>query len=112
MKTEILKQEKNVMELSATYTAEEVAAAISVTYRKISSQANVPGFRKGKMPRKMMELYFPKPTVLAETLETLVSDGIDEMIDEYELDLIDTPEIKAEKLNEGEAYSFTVKFEM
>lgn len=112
MKTEILSQEKNVVEAVARFTAEEVGKAVESTYGKISKQANIKGFRKGKIPRRTLELYFPKSSVYAETVENIVPDAIDKMIEEYELKLIEEPEVRPGVLKEGEPYEVTVKFEV
>ena len=88
LKTEILSQEKNVVEAKAQFTAEEVNKAIENTYKDISKKANIKGFRKGKVPRRMLELYFPKDAACAETLEKLLGDAIDNMVEEFELKLI------------------------
>lgn len=112
MKTEILSQEKNVVEAKAQFTAEEVNGAIENTYKKISKKADIKGFRKGKVPRRMLELYFPKDAACAETLDELVSGAIDKMIEEFELKLIADPDLKPEPLKENEPYEFAVKFEV
>ncbi|MCI5863899.1 trigger factor [Cloacibacillus porcorum] len=112
MKTEILSQEKNVVEAKAQFTAEEVTKAVESTYKKISKQANIKGFRKGKIPRRTLELYFPKDAVYAETMENLVPDAIDKMIEEYELKLIAEPDVKPGEIKEGEGFEVTVKFEV
>ena len=112
MKTEILSQEKNVVEAKAQFTAEEVNKAIENTYKDISKKANIKGFRKGKVPRRMLELYFPKDAACAETLEKLLGDAIDNMVEEFELKLIADPDLKPEPLKENEPYEFTVTFEV
>ncbi len=112
LKTEILSQEKNVVEAKAQFTAEEVTKAVESTYKKISKQANIKGFRKGKIPRRTLELYFPKDAVYAETIENLVPDAIDKMIEEYELKLIAEPDVKPREIKEGEGFEVTVKFEV
>ena len=112
LKTEILSQEKNVVEAKAQFTAEEVTKAVESTYKKISKQANIKGFRKGKIPRRTLELYFPKDAVYAETIENLVPDAIDKMIEEYELKLIAEPDVKPGEIKEGEGFEVTVKFEV
>ncbi|ANZ45040.1 trigger factor [Cloacibacillus porcorum] len=112
MKTEILSQEKNVVEAKAQFTAEEVTKAVESTYKKISKQANIKGFRKGKIPRRTLELYFPKDAVYAETMENLIPDAIDKMIEEYELKLIAEPDVKPGEIKEGEGFEVTVKFEV
>lgn len=112
LKTEILSQEKNVVEAKAQFTAEEVTKAVESTYKKISKQANIKGFRKGKIPRRTLELYFPKDAVYAETMENLVPDSIDKMIEEYELKLIAEPDVKPGEIKEGEGFEVTVKFEV
>lgn len=112
MKTEIVSQEKNIVEAKAHFTAEEIASAVNETYNKISKEANIKGFRKGKVPRRAIELYFPREAVLAETLEKIVPDAVDKMVEEFELKLICEPELKPEKIEEGKDYEFSVKFEV
>ena len=100
------------MEAKAQFTAEEVNKAIENTYKDISKKANIKGFRKGKVPRRMLELYFPKDAACAETLEKLLGDAIDNMVEEFELKLIADPDLKPEPLKENEPYEFTVTFEV
>ena len=112
LKTEITSQEKNVVEAKAQFTPEEVAKAVENTYKKVAKSANIKGFRKGHIPRKTLELYFPKSYIYAETLEEIIPDAIDKMIEEYELKIIAEPDVKPEELKEGEPYEITVKFEV
>ena len=112
MKTEILSQDKNIVEAKAQFTPEEVTKAIEDTYRKISKNANIKGFRKGKVPRRTIELYFPKSSVIAETLEELIPNALDKMVEDFELKLIGDPDLHPGELKEGEPYEFTVKFEV
>ncbi|MEG1823839.1 MAG: trigger factor [Cloacibacillus sp.] len=112
MKTEIVSQDKNIVEAKAQFTPEEVTKAIEETYKRVSKSANIKGFRKGKVPRRTLELYFPKSAILAETLEEIIPDALDKMIEEFELKLIGDPDLKPGELTEGEPYEFTVKFEV
>ena len=107
-----MSEDKNIVEAKAQFTPEEVSKAVEDTYKKISKNANIKGFRKGKIPRRTLDLYFPKSSVLAEALEELIPEALDKMVEEFELKLIGEPELKPEPLKEGEPYEFTVKFEV
>lgn len=112
MKTEIVSQEKNFIEAKAEFTPEETKKAVESTYRKIGKDANIKGFRKGKVPRHTLELYFPKESVRAEATQDLVNEAIDKMIEEYELKLISEPEVQPAQIADDDTFEVTVKFEV
>jgi len=112
LKSEIVSQEKNVMTVKAEFEAEEVNKAIDATYKTLSTKANIRGFRKGHVPRKTIELYFSKKGVYDETTEKIVSDAIEKIIEEYELNLISDPDIKPGDMEEDKAFEVTVTFEL
>lgn len=112
MKTEVVSQEKNIITVKAEYDAEQVTKAIEKTYKTLSQKANIKGFRKGHVPRKTIELYFGKKGIYAETMERILPEAIDSMIEEYELKLISEPDLKPGEMEEGKAFEVTVTFEV
>lgn len=112
MKSEIISQEKNVMAVKAEFEAEEVNKAVDATYKTLSTKANIRGFRKGHIPRKTIELYFSKKGIYGETIERIVPDAIEKIIEEYELNLISDPDIKPGDMEENKPFEVTVTFEL
>ncbi|MBN1333829.1 MAG: trigger factor, partial [Synergistales bacterium] len=101
MRTEIVSQEKNLVAIKAEVEADEFQKSINKTLNELSHKVTVPGFRKGKVPRRVLELRYGKGTLLTEALEDLVPDIISEIIKDYELDLIEEPKLEIETMEEG-----------
>lgn len=112
MKTEVVSQEKNILVLKALFDTEQVKAAIDKTTKDLSKKANIKGFRKGHVPRRTIELYFGMKGICAETLEKMVPEAIDKMIEEYELSLIAEPKVEPCELKEDEEFNLQVTFEV
>ncbi|NLX84474.1 MAG: trigger factor [Synergistaceae bacterium] len=112
MKTEVVSQEKNIIVLKALYDTEEVGQAIDKTIKGLSKKADIKGFRKGHVPPKTIELYFGMKGICAETLERIVPEAIDKMIEEYELSLIAEPNVEPCELKENEEFTLQVTFEV
>lgn len=112
MKTEVLSQDKNIVVVKAEFEAEEVNKAVAKTIKNLSMKANIKGFRKGHAPRKTIELYFGKQGIYAETVENMLQDAIEKMVEEYDLDLITEPNVKPGELEEGKAFTVEATFEV
>lgn len=112
MRSEILSQENNAVTIKAEFDAQEFEAGIQKAISELSSKISVPGFRKGKVPRKIMEMRFGKQALHAEALEQMLPDAIEEIVREYELDLISEPEVKVEKMEEGSTVDIRLAFEV
>ncbi len=112
MKTEVVSQEKNIIVVKAEFDAEQVNKAIEMTIKDLSKKTNIKGFRKGHVPRKTIELYFGMKGICIETLEKMVPEAIDKMIEEYELSLIAEPKLEPGDLKEGEPFTLQVTFEV
>jgi len=112
LRTEILSQEKNVVAIRAEVEADDFQKSVNRTIHDISQKANVPGFRKGKVPKKVLELRYGKQNLLAETLESLVPDIISDIITDYELELTGEPELKIETMEEGKPLVLQFTFEV
>ena len=80
----IEKKEKNTAEITVEITAEEFDKAVNAAYLKNRTKINIPGFRKGKAPRKMIEKMFwffrfqytIGPVVLAALIFTVIGAGV------------------------------------
>ncbi len=100
--TEILKQEKNVVFFDLTLPAEEVKAAEDRVYKKNKQYFNIPGFRKGKAPRKIIENMYGKGVFFEDAVNELLPEAYDKAVEELSLDVIDRPEINIDHVVPGE----------
>lgn len=112
MKSEILSQERNVVVVKASFEASEVDRAVNKAVRELSGKVNIKGFRKGHVPRNMLELYFGKGGIYKETAENLAQESMDAIVSEHELELIKEPELKLGELAEGHPLDLEFTFEV
>ena len=113
MRTELLGQEKNIVKIKLEIEASEFTKALSRALNELSMQVNIPGFRKGKAPRKILEMRFGRDAIYNEALEKLMPDEIRKIVEDYELDPIDTPSLNVtEKIEEGKNVMCELIFEV
>ncbi len=112
MRSEILSQEKNVVTIKVVVEEKDLSKEVSKTYDRLSKNASIPGFRKGKAPRKVLDLRFGKEAILAESMEEMIPSLLRELTTDYDLDLIEDPDIKVDLLEEGKDAELTVVFEV
>ena len=112
LKSEILSQERNVLSVKAEFEAGEVDRTIAKTVRELSSKVNIKGFRKGHVPRKTLELYFGREAIYKETLERIAQEALDNIVGEYDLDLIAEPKVNIDELKEGQPLALEFTFEV
>lgn len=112
MKSELLSQEGNIVTIKAEIEAERFDQAIRETLRELAQKANIKGFRKGRIPRRILELYMGKDAIRGEALELVVPPALRELISEYGIDPIAEPQVKLEEVVEGQPLEFTVVFEV
>lgn len=104
------KQEGNIGTLTIEVPAEEVNKALDKAFAKVVKEINVPGFRKGKMPRPLFEKRFGVEALYQDALEILVPDAYSNAIDETGITPVDYPEISGtEDFAKNEAFTFTAK---
>ena len=113
MKTELLGQEKNIVKIKLDIEAAEFIKALNKELNELSQQVRVPGFRKGKTPRNILEMRFGKEAIYNEALEKIVPDQIRQIVEDYDLDVIDTPALDVkEKIVEGQPVVCELTFEV
>nr|WP_106780172.1 trigger factor [Lysinibacillus timonensis] len=102
------KQEGNTGVLTIEVPADEVNKAIDKAFAKVVKEINVPGFRKGKMPRQLFEKRFGVEALYQDALEIIVPDAYSNAIDETGIVPVDYPQIDGtESFAKGEAFTFT-----
>lgn len=112
MKSEILSQEKNVVTLKMTISSGEFASQFAATCAAVARKANIPGFRKGKAPRHIVEMRFGKQALQAEALEELLPKMIDQVVNDYNIEALDEPKVEIDQLEEGKDVELKVIFEV
>ena len=95
VKSEIDKIGENTVHLKIAVPAEVVAAALDAEYRRYASEVRMPGFRKGKVPRRVIESRYGK-SILDDVVGDIVAETLDETIRGNELDVIGTPAVNVE----------------
>ena len=103
------KIETNTYELEVDATAEEFENAVQAAYQKAKNKINVPGFRKGKAPRKMIEKLYGESCFYDDAVNAMVPEIVGGAIDEAKLTLVDRPEIDVTALSKENGVSFKVK---
>ncbi len=105
---EFERKEKNTAELTVLVTPEEFEAAVQKAYLKGRGRIQIPGFRKGKAPRKMIEAMYGQGAFYEDAVEALAPEALDAGIKEKELSTVGRPSIL--DFNIGEDKSLSVKF--
>ena len=105
---EFEKKEKNTAELTVEVSPEEFESAVNRAYLKARGSISIPGFRKGKAPRKMIEKIYGEGAFYEDAVEALAPEALKAGIEEQNLDTVGQPAIL--DFNIGEDKSLAVKF--
>lgn len=103
------KQEGNVGVLTVTVPAEEVKSGLDKAFKKVVKQVNVPGFRKGKMPRPLFEQRFGVESLYQDALDFILPDAYANAVEEAGINPVDRPEIDIEQMEKDKELIFTAK---
>ncbi|MBX9669350.1 MAG: trigger factor [Candidatus Obscuribacterales bacterium] len=112
MKVTLDRQGKNIVKVGVELEAEKASRAYEVTCRELSQQVEIPGFRKGKAPRNIIEKRFGREIIKKEALERLIPELLQQVIVDKNLDIITNPEIEECKFELGEPLTLLAKFEV
>ncbi len=107
MSVQVEKQEKNMAKLTIEVSAEKVEKAIQSAYQKERKHINIPGFRKGKAPRQLIEKMYGKEVFYNEALDNLLPTAYAEALEECEEEVVSRPKISIEQMESGKALIFT-----
>jgi len=109
MKASWEKIEKNVGVLEVEVDAEQVATALDKAFKKVAAKVNVPGFRKGKVPRALFEKRFGVESLYQDALDIILPDAYVQAVEEAGITPVDRPEVDVEQFAKGQALKFKAK---
>lgn len=102
--------EKNMIKLTIEVEASELDKAIEKAYQKQKSQINIPGFRKGKAPRKMIEQMYGVGVFYEDAANALIPENYQKALDEYEgTEIVSAPSINVVQIEAGKPFIFTAE---
>ena len=109
MSLQVEKLEKNMAKLVIEVSAEELEKAIESAYHKNKGKMSIPGFRKGKAPRKMIEQMYGKEVFYEDAANELIPTAYDNALDECTEDIVSSPKIDVTQLEAGKPFIFTAE---
>ena len=99
----------NKVKLSFVESAESFDAAVQKAYLKDRSKINVPGFRKGKAPRKLIENMYGEGVFYDDAFELVAQPAYEEAIKAENLQVVDRPQVDVQQIGEGQELKFTLE---
>ena len=109
MSLQVEKLEKNMAKLTIEVSAEELEKAIQGAYLKQRKNIAVPGFRKGKVPRQMIEKMYGAEIFYEDAANALIPDAYAKAYEESELEIVSQPSIDVIQLEKGKPFIFTAE---
>ena len=107
MSLQVEKLQKNMAKLTIEVSAEDLDKAMEKAYQKQKSRISLPGFRKGKAPRKMIESMYGKGVFMEDAVNSLVPQEYTKALGECDLEIVSQPEINVTQMEPGKALIFT-----
>ena len=109
MSVQVENLEKNMAKLTIEVSAEEVEKAIQAAYLKEKSKISLPGFRKGKVPRNMIEKMYGAAVFYEDAANTLIQENYPSAVDESGVDIVSRPTIDVVQIESGKPFIFTAE---
>ena len=109
MSLQVEKMEKNMAKLTIEVSAEDLEKAMQSAYQKAKGRISIPGFRKGKAPRKMIEQMYGKGIFLEDAVNALIPEHYSKALSECELEIVSQPQIDVTQMEPGKALIFTAE---
>ncbi len=109
MSVQVEKLEKGMAKLTIEVPFEELDKAIEKVYQQQKSKISIPGFRKGKVPRAMVERMYGKGVFLEDAANQIIPDAYEKAYDECGEEITSTPKIEAVQLEPGKPFIFTAE---
>ncbi|MDY0234946.1 MAG: trigger factor [Gudongella sp.] len=102
MKAVFEKKEKNTVYFNMEISTQDFEKAVQEVYLKTRGRFNIPGFRKGKVPRKIIEMNYGEEVFFEDAVNIILPNAYDSAIEELKLEPVDNPEVDVETIEKGE----------
>lgn len=109
MSLQVEKLEKNMAKLTIEVDAAELDKAIESAYQKNKGKISIPGFRKGKAPRKMIEQMYGKEVFYEDAANEIIPNAYDKALEECTEEIVSSPKIEVVQLEAGKPFIFTAE---
>lgn len=109
MSLQIEKLEKNMAKLTIEVSAEDFEKAVEKAYQKNKGKMSVPGFRKGKVPRQMLEKMYGAEIFFEDAANEIIPEAYSEEASNSELEIVSQPKIDVVQIGKGKSFIFTAE---
>jgi len=109
MSVQVEKLEKNMAKLTIEVSAEELEKALQDAYLKNKNKISVPGFRKCKVPRQMIEKMYGAEIFYEDAANALIPDAYDKAVEECGEDIVSSPVVDVTQIEKGKPFIFTAE---
>ena len=109
MSLQVEKLEHNMAKLTIEVPAEELEKALETAYQKNKNKISVPGFRKGKVPRNMIEKMYGPAIFYEDAANELIPNAYEKALDECEEEIVSAPKIDVTQIEKGKDFIFTAE---
>ena len=109
MSLQVEKLEKNMAKLTIEVPASDLEKALQSAYKKQKNKISLPGFRKGKVPRQMIEKMYGAEIFFDDAANEIIQKAYADAYDECELEIVSRPEINIVQIEKGKPFIFTAE---
>ncbi len=109
MSLQVEKLEKNMAKLTIEVSADDLEKALQSAYKKQKNKITLPGFRKGKVPRQMIEKMYGPEIFYDDAINELMPKAYADAYEECELDIVSRPEVDVVQIEKGKPFIFTAE---
>jgi len=109
MTTTFEKLSSNKVKINFVVEPEKFEQGIKIAYSKLVKKVNIPGFRKGKAPMKVIENYYGEGVFYEDAFDAIFPELYQEAIKEHNIQVVDRPELDIEEIGRGKELKFTVE---
>ncbi|GFI68314.1 trigger factor [Lachnospiraceae bacterium] len=109
MSVQVEKLEKNMAKLIIEVSAQELEKALQNAFLKNKNKISIPGFRKGKVPRQMVEKMYGPEIFYEDAANELIPDAYEKAVEECGEDIVSSPSIEVTQIKKGEPFIFTAE---
>lgn len=111
MKATFISRDKNAVKFTMEFSAEEFEQAQIKVYQETKNQFEIPGFRKGKAPRSIIEKHYGEGIFFEDAIDALFRQSYGTALADLDLEVIDSPAAEFSKIAKGEGFTVTITVE-